>query len=261
MLETNRKSNCTEGHVPQKGAKLRWIAFDAVGTLIEPVPSAADAYYEVARRHGSRLSRDEISRRFQRTFRETERGKHASPGESRLATSESIEKERWRAIVSAVIDDVSNVDLCFDELFDHFARPESWKCFSDVKTTLDRLRRMGLNVAIASNFDGRLHGVCDGLDVLRDFACRVISAEVGFRKPSPRFFEALLSVAGCRPEELLMVGDDDENDCAGARRVGIDAVLVDRRRIADGSIGTIAELIPWLEDRKQFSVEAWSKSA
>src|SRR6516164_1807138 len=40
------------------------IVMDAVGTLIKPVPSVADAYMEAARRQGVELNRDEVRARF-----------------------------------------------------------------------------------------------------------------------------------------------------------------------------------------------------
>lgn len=234
--------------VPDAAAlvRIRCVAFDAVGTVVQPVPSAAEMYFRVARRHGSQLPADEISRRFRVMFRETERGRSGQTGENRLATSEANERERWRTIVSAVIDDVPDPQICFEELFDHFARPESWQCFPDVPATFERLRRMGLRLALASNFDGRLHRVCDGHPPLRSVACRVISAEVGFRKPSLRFYEALRKATGCRPEELLMVGDDRQNDWVGAREAGLAAVIVNRG--PDRGVGEIGGLLE-LADR------------
>ena len=37
--------------------RIRWIAFDAVDTLIRPNPSVAAIYQEIGTRHGSRLAR------------------------------------------------------------------------------------------------------------------------------------------------------------------------------------------------------------
>ncbi|MGP8160544.1 MAG: HAD-IIA family hydrolase [Candidatus Dormibacteria bacterium] len=47
-----------------------------------------------------------------------------------------------------------------------------------------------------------------------------------FGKPSVDFFEMALADLGCTAEEVLVVGDDPENDAAGARMVGAPCVLV-----------------------------------
>ncbi|MSR56279.1 MAG: HAD family hydrolase [Planctomycetaceae bacterium] len=232
---------------PEHRDRLRCVAFDAVGTLIEPIPAAAEVYHQVARQHGSRLAAGEIVRRFRQAFRQTERGDRESPAETRLATDEATERERWRAIVTAVIDDVPDPEACFDELYEHFAQPESWDCFPEVPAVLEGLRLAGMLVVLASNFDRRLRTVCDGLAALRNVNCRVISSEVGFRKPSRRFFEALLAAAGCRADEILMVGDDRENDLIGAQQAGLHAVLINRRGpCSPDEIASLTELTGWL---------------
>jgi putative hydrolase of the HAD superfamily len=224
--------------------RYRCIAFDAVGTLIRPTPPAGEVYHRVGRRFGSRLPADEIVRRFGQAFRDSEQ---ADAG-LRLVTSEAREKERWREIVAAVIDDVADTAGCFADLFGHFARPDSWSCFDEAPVVLARLHAQGYRLAIASNFDSRLHAVCDGFAALRDVDLRIISSEVGYRKPGRAFFEALVARAGCDAREVLMVGDDFANDIAGAREAGLQAVLINRRGSAEpGEIGNLLDLLQLLE--------------
>jgi putative hydrolase of the HAD superfamily len=228
---------------------FRWIAFDAVGTVIHPTPSAGEVYYEAARRFGSRLARDEISRRFKVAFRETERPRAAADLARLLATSEVRERERWQDIVAAVIDDVSDSAACFAELFAHFARPQAWTSFDEVPATLAWLKAHGFGVALASNFDSRLHSVCNGLEALRLVDLRIISSEVGCRKPGRAFFDALVARTGCAPGEVLMVGDDLSNDIEGARQAGLGAVLINRRgERGPGAIQNLSELIKLLSN-------------
>jgi len=52
--------------------RVRWLAFDAVGTLIAPQPSVAEAYWSIGRQFGSQLALEEVGRRFSKVFRETE---------------------------------------------------------------------------------------------------------------------------------------------------------------------------------------------
>jgi putative hydrolase of the HAD superfamily len=236
--------------IPVDPRQIRCVAFDAVGTLIHPSPPAAEAYHRFAVKFGSNLPAEEIARRFRAAFRATERGDIDGDDFSRaprLATSEEIEFQRWKRIVTEVIDDIADCEGCFADLFRHFSLPESWGCFSDVAETLERLRRGGIRIALASNFDGRLHAVSDGISELRDVTCRVISSEVGYRKPSPQFFEAMLSRLNCRSDELLMVGDDRENDSEGAAVAGIPAVLINRKSPpAVDEIATLLDLPRWL---------------
>jgi HAD superfamily hydrolase (TIGR01458 family) len=77
-------------------------------------------------------------------------------------------------------------------------------------------------------------------------------------KPSPQYFSAALAALDADPELTWMVGDDIEADVAGAKGVGMRAVLVrtgkfrpDDVEIAkaqpDGIISSIADLPDWLE--------------
>ncbi|MBI3862137.1 MAG: HAD-IA family hydrolase [Planctomycetia bacterium] len=220
-----------------------------MGTLIHPVPAAGDVYHRVAQKYGSSLAANEVARRFRQAFRDSEQGDLSHPDDgARLATSEDCEHERWRGIVSAVLDDVHDVAGCFGELFQYFAQPASWRCFREVAAVLAALDEHGYGLAIASNFDRRLHSVCDGLPELRKIGIRIISSEVGCRKPGRRFFDALVAKAGCRADEILMVGDDPANDVEGARQAGLQAVLINRKSRPDpGEIASLAELITPLE--------------
>src|SRR5437660_796159 len=68
-----------------------------------------------------------------------------------LRTSEERELQRWRHIVAAVLDDVSDPEDCFAELHAHFARPGSWRCEPGVAEVLRALRTAGYRVGLASN--------------------------------------------------------------------------------------------------------------
>jgi putative hydrolase of the HAD superfamily len=202
------------------------VVFDAVGTLIDPEPAAPQVYAEVGHRFGSRLTPSEIAPRFAAAFQREE----AYDREQAWRTDEAREVDRWRHIVARVLEDVADADGCFQELFAHFARPEAWRCSMDAATTLETLARKGYLLAMASNYDQRLRSVTGGLPALRSIKHLVISSEVGWRKPSPRFFTTLCHRIGYRAEQILHVGDDAANDYEGARAVGMRACLLDLRK-------------------------------
>lgn len=195
------------------------VAIDAVGTLIFPDPPVAEVYARVGRRYGSQLTEQQVRVRFHEAFRAECQGA--------ADTSEEEERERWRRIVRRVFG-LKDIQPCFEELFAHFGRAESWRCFPDVAGTLGELSKRGYDLAIASNFDRRLHAICDGHAELRSFSARVISSEVGTFKPQQKFYQALLDQSGYQRHEVLMVGDDWDNDIWGALEIGMPAIFLDR---------------------------------
>ncbi len=201
------------------------IVFDAVGTLIKPEPSVAAAYAEAARRQGVELETEEVRARFHRHFQNDE--VHA--GQGVFSTDDATERRRWRKIVFDVLPEIGDPDRAFDELWDHFSRAESWRCFPDVAPAMKVLKSMGISVCVGSNFDTRLRGVVQGLPELDSCVdSLVISSEVGYRKPHASFFRAACEHLGLPPERVLCVGDDLENDVRGAIRAGLSGLLLDR---------------------------------
>jgi putative hydrolase of the HAD superfamily len=204
---------------------VRAVFFDAVGTLIHPDPPAPAVYAAVGRRFGSRLDDDAIAARFRAAFQAEE----VFDYQNGLRTSEAREVERWRRIVATVLDDVTDAETCFQELFAHFSRPDAWRCDPDAAATLAELAARGYRLGLASNYDERLRSVHAGLPALGPAQHLVISSEVGWRKPAAGFFAALCRVAGLAPGQIALVGDDRDNDYDGARAAGLRAVLFDPR--------------------------------
>ncbi len=217
------------------------IVFDAVGTLIYPEPSVATVYASVGRRFGSRRTEAVVATRFRDVFRDVER--RDRDGDQR--TSEHREYARWQEIVRRVLDDVPDHSASFAELFDHFARPDSWRVFDDVPTTLDELAARGVRLAIASNFDRRLFEIARQLKPLDRCNPILVSSQIGYRKPHVRFFEAVASAIAVPVRDVLFVGDDPANDSAGAATAGFRTRLISRTRLTprDDSISSLTQLL------------------
>ncbi len=218
--------------LPFESHRIRWIAFDAVGTLIHPDPSAGAIYHRIGLRYGSRFDAEQVAARFREALiglaERDDLDCGCSDAGNRLHTCETRERLRWQQIVGSVLDDVADREACFQELFAHFGRPASWACFPEVGAALEKLRQAGFRLAICSNFDGRLNAVMENNPALGPIELRVISSEVGYRKPSRRFFESLVRAADCGPSEILFIGDDPANDVVAAQAAGLWALQIDR---------------------------------
>ena len=172
------------GHECLIHAEIRWILFDAVGTLIYADPPVADVYHAASHEFGSRLTVDEIRRRFASAL--------SASRCSGSFTNESQERERWRLIVSQVIDDVpGHQEAIFERLWNHFGQPRHWRLYNDVAGAFGKLTKRGYRLGIASNFDARLRQIVAGHPPLA--ACNevFVSSEVGFTKPDLRFFRTI----------------------------------------------------------------------
>ena len=105
---------------------------------------------------------------------------------------------------------------------------------------------MGLKLAVVSNANGKLLSLFTRLDLARRFDVMLDSAVEGVEKPDPRIFELALERTGARREQTMHVGDLYHVDVEGARRVGIEPVLLDAADLYGGfdcrRIRTLGEL-------------------
>ena len=93
---------------------------------------------------------------------------------------------------------------------------------------LHTLRR-SKKLALVSNFDHppHAHAVLSKLDLTSYFDSIVISGEIGIKKPDPRIFDTALERIRMIPEEVIYVGDT-EDDTTAARAAGMVPVLIQR---------------------------------
>jgi putative hydrolase of the HAD superfamily len=200
------------------------VLFDAVGTLLHAEPDIATVYARAGHRYGSELQREQVLTRFRAAFARVfaEQSKHERPA------AHDADHRRWRQVVAIVFRELPQTEELFEELWQHFAEPSSWRLFADVAPIWQRLQQQGLLVGIASNYDNRILSVVRGHPLLAGGVPVFHSAGLGFAKPDRRFFQAIEDQLDLAPHEILLVGDDSENDYQGGIEAGWQAVFLDR---------------------------------
>jgi HAD superfamily hydrolase (TIGR01662 family) len=98
--------------------------------------------------------------------------------------------------------------------------------YPDARPCLQALKDRGFLVGIAGNQTAKAEQILRSLDLPADIIGT--SSSWGAEKPSPAFFEKLVSTAGCRREEIVYVGDRVDNDVAPATQAGLQAALLRR---------------------------------
>jgi len=97
----------------------------------------------------------------------------------------------------------------------------------DVPSTLQRLKKK-YSLAVVSNF-GHSPTVWKTLErfaLVKFFDVVVVSADVGWRKPSPKIFKKALEALMVSASESVFVGDEPDHDIEGAQKVGMRTVLL-----------------------------------
>lgn len=92
---------------------------------------------------------------------------------------------------------------------------------------LGELRERGFTLAVISNADGRVEDDLGRYGLRPHFATVVDSHVVGVEKPNPEIFRLALERLEVEAEQAVYVGDVFGIDVMGARRAGLQAVLID----------------------------------
>lgn len=95
------------------------------------------------------------------------------------------------------------------------------------REVLAELTGRGYLVGVISNSDGRLETLLDEAGLAERLSLVIDSHVVGIEKPDPRIFHLALERTGVAAGEALYVGDLYSLDVVGARRAGIEALLLD----------------------------------
>jgi putative hydrolase of the HAD superfamily len=211
------------------GMGLKAIFFDAAGTLLYLTRNVGHHYALVGAEIGLTLDAAELDRAFATAWR-------SMPGRAAIAgPRENDDKDWWRELVNRVLVDVApslkelDRDNFFEIAYEHFAEAGVWELYPEVMEVLENLRPR-FQLAVVSNFDGRLRLILEQLGVSKFFSHIFISSEIGADKPDPEIFLRALHIAKLQPNETLHVGDDPKRDWEAARAAGLEVFLLERPR-------------------------------
>ena len=209
--------------------KYKAVFFDVGGTLIKVHPSVGEVYARHARPFGFTGAIEDIDRQFAVEWNRCG-GLSALGG----AGGEAAEKDFWRGLVARVFGHFGGLDgfdAYFDVIYDAFRGGENWRIYEDVTASdiLGTLKRRGVVLGVISNWDSRLFGILENMGLARHFDFVLASAVVGSAKPDAKIFREALKKSGIAAAQTCHIGDDWHSDCLGARNMGMDAILVDRK--------------------------------
>lgn len=200
-------------------------------------PSWLDVYSTVFAKHGIETEQRAFERAFRAAWAEWA---HEGPFEA----TEEASFQRLTELDQLVFDRLGYPNLpeaFFRDIDLAFRQRSAFFVFPDVIPALDAMQGAGLRLAVVSNWGWHAPELLQTLDLARHFEVMSISARVGYQKPHAAIFEHALELLDAQPEQAIHIGDDPEADVVGARGVGIEPVLIDRRGRIDSPIGAGTE--------------------
>ncbi|HUE40782.1 MAG TPA: HAD-IA family hydrolase [Chthoniobacterales bacterium] len=205
------------------------IFFDAMGTLFYLTHNVGHHYALVGSEIGLSLDAAKLNHAFHKAW-------SSMPMREAIdGPRENDDKDWWREIVERVLRELApglselDRDNFFEIAYEHFSEAGVWELYPEVVEVLERLRPR-FQLAVVSNFDGRLRMILEHLGLSKFFSHIFVSSEIGADKPDPEIFCRALKFMKLQPTEALHIGDDPERDWKAANAAGLSVLELDRAR-------------------------------
>jgi putative hydrolase of the HAD superfamily len=208
---------------------IKAIFFDAAGTLFHLPAGVGYHYALVGEEIGLQLNATQLDRAFVKAW-------NSMPKRPPIdGPRENDDKDWWHDLVDLVLDQVApslnelDRDNFFEIAYEHFAEAGAWELYPEVVDVLEKLQPQ-FQLAIISNFDGRLRMILERLGISKFFRHVFVSSELGADKPHSLIFRRALKFIDLEPEQVLHVGDDPERDWKSATAAGLSIFRLDRQK-------------------------------
>ena len=206
---------------------IKAIFFDAVGTLFYLTKTVGDHYALVGEEIDLKLDAKRLDDAFFAGW------KQMPPRAAIDGPRENDDKDWWRQLVDLIFNEVApsigelDRDNFFEIAYEHFAEAGVWELHPEVVEVLENLQPR-FQLAVVSNFDGRLRMILEQLGISKFFSHVFVSSEIGADKPDPEIFRRALKFIDLKPEQVMHVGDDPKRDWQAANAAGLSIFQLDR---------------------------------
>ncbi len=232
---------------------MKAVFFDVDFTLIYPGPTFdGRGYTRFAARHGVRVDASRFDSAVDAAKVELDHVQDA------IYQSEPFIRYAQR-VLREMGGDGPGMEPCAREIYDEWAACHHFALYDDVVPTLRGLHASGYRIGLISNTHRCLASFQSHFELDAFITAAVSSSEHGFLKPHPSIFRAALEQVGVQPDDGVMVGDSIAHDIAGARQVGMRAVLLTRLGESSAAVAGVPTIRSLAElPRLLAAGDAWS---
>ena len=194
--------------------KYQGVLFDLFGTLVDPFRSSENGPNLRQMAAALELPLEDVQPLWEETFQDRETGSFPTIEENIRYICRTLGAQRDESQVAAAA-------AIRTALYRRNLAPRK-----DSGDTLAALRSAGVRLALVSNAGPQTPDLWRETSLAPLVEVAVISAEAKVAKPDPRIYRMAYEGLGLAPETCLFVGDGGSYELDGARRVGLNPVLI-----------------------------------
>lgn len=208
-------------------SEIKVISCDVHGTLILPEPSVGEIYASYARPYYPKVNSQALDDAFIPAFQRVRKSWPIDYG-----ANQDDAQLFWTGVIRACFFDAQGIiieDALAAELFHGFGKGAHWRILSAVQDCLDYVATSEVPLCICSNFDQRVRGILEDLNLAKHVDHWFISAELGLVKPDPQLMHKIAEHYQCEPHEILHIGNHLREDGEFCQKSGAQFYYVDER--------------------------------
>lgn len=214
-------------------ALIRAVFFDWFNTLAHYEPPREELESQALREVGINASPRDLKRGLLLADRDYFEENTRSPIRKRSPEEQAEIYTRYQKTIltEAGINTPDDLLLKIMRRLQELYRGMTFVLFEDVLSTMKILKEQNLTLGLLTNINREIDTICQKLGVAPYLDFTVTSMEAGADKPEPPIFRLALERARVDASDAVHVGDQYKLDIVGARRMGINPILIDRADI------------------------------
>jgi HAD superfamily hydrolase (TIGR01509 family) len=201
--------------------KIKAVYFDAGETLIYRNPSLSVITYRELKKTGAGVKPGRV---------ESALAEAAVKMAPVVAKGIMKDSEKWDIYIKMVFKSLGIKNSEAENVLkSKLKKGTSFRPFGDAVFVLETLGKKGIKTGIISNAPAELRNILKVTGISKHVRDIIVSEEAGYEKPDKRIFLKALKNAGCRPCEMIFVGDNKIADIVGAEAAGVKPLWIRRR--------------------------------
>lgn len=206
------------------------VLFDMGYTLVYFDPPQEQIVQDALREAGAEGSADQIRAAVDKVWG----GYYSDAATATFPATQEYERQVQTRLRAAFLDELglggepAFVERYSRSLHARYDRPGALCPYPEVLEVLTTLQQQSYRLGVVSNWSWNLRERASQAGLDHFFEIIWASAYAGCNKPHPRIFEQALAQMDVPAGRSLYVGDSYEHDVVGARKAGLEPVLVDR---------------------------------